>query len=189
MSARRWIGGVANGYEFVVDFVRRAVDVYERLKSASGALDFTDLLLTATNGLRSQPHLRKYFQRRFTNLLVDEFQDTDPIQAEMILYLTAKNVHEQESFHCRPRDGSLFLVGDPKQSIYRFRRGDIVTYNRVKTVFEQSGGEVLSLVKNFRSRDELRTWNNRIYGDKFLPKANQVQNCRRRYDAGARRRQ
>ncbi len=160
-------------YRFVVEFVRRAVDVYERQKTASGGLDFTDLLLIAANGLKSQPGLRNYFQGRFTHLLVDEFQDTDPIQAEMILCLTSENVDERDWHHCKPRPGSLFLVGDPKQSIYRFRRGDIVTYNRVKEIFEQSGGEVLSLLKNFRSRDEIRTWNNRIYSEKFLPKSNQ----------------
>ncbi|MCH7729356.1 MAG: UvrD-helicase domain-containing protein [Planctomycetes bacterium] len=158
-------------YRFIVEFVRRAVTVYERQKAASGGLDFTDLLLAAARGLKTQPKLREYFQSRFTHLLVDEFQDTDPIQAEIILYLTSENVKEQECYHCKPRSGSLFLVGDPKQSIYRFRRGDIVTYNRVRTIFEQSGGEVLSLVRSFRSRSELRTWNNRIYGAKFLPKA------------------
>ncbi len=179
-------------YRFVVDFVRRAVDVYERQKVASGGLDFTDLLLIAAQGLRSQPELREYFQGRFTHLLVDEFQDTDPIQAEVILYLTCESgsgvadsdgggegsfrtagsrAYECTWQHCKPRPGSLFLVGDPKQSIYRFRRGDIVTYNRVKSIFEQSGGEVLSLLKNFRSRGELIDWNNQIYSEKFLPTA------------------
>ncbi len=160
-------------YRFVVDFVTRAVEVYERQKLASGGLDFADLLLIAARGLKSQAKLRKYFQGRFTHLLVDEFQDTDPVQAEIILYLTSENVDEQDWGHCRPRRGSLFLVGDPKQSIYRFRRGDIVTYNRVRKIFEQSGGEVLSLVKNFRSRDEIRAWNNHVYSDKFFPVANQ----------------
>ncbi len=65
----------------------------------------------------------------------------------------------------------MFLVGDPKQSIYRFRRGDIVTYNRVKEIFERSGGEVLPLVKNFRSSNAICEWNNRVYADKFLPAA------------------
>jgi ATP-dependent helicase/nuclease subunit A len=127
-------------YQFVVDFLRRAVSVYERLKLATGGLDFNDLLLTSTRGLKSQPELRKYFQSRYTHLLVDEFQDTDPIQAEMILYVTSANVNQQEWHKCAPNPGSLFLVGDPKQSIYRFRRGDIVTYNRVKEVI-RSGCE------------------------------------------------
>ncbi len=158
-------------YQFVVDFLRRAVSVYERLKLATGGLDFNDLLLTSSRGLKSQPELRKYFQSRYTHLLVDEFQDTDPIQAEMILYLTSANVNQKDWQKCAPKPGSLFLVGDPKQSIYRFRRGDIVTYNRVKEIFQASGGEVLALVKNFRSRTELREWNNQIFQNKFLPEA------------------
>lgn len=160
-------------YEFVVQFVRRAVDVYDREKAASGGLDFTDLLLTTAQGLKTHPELRQYFQTRFTHLLVDEFQDTDPIQAEMILYLTSENMDEQNWRLCKPRRGSLFLVGDPKQSIYRFRRGDIVTYNSVKEIFESSGGEVLSLTRNFRSRAELRIWNNDVYRDKFRAEADQ----------------
>ncbi len=154
-------------YRFVVDFLRRAVAVYERMKLASSGLDFNDLLLICARGLKAQPELRKYFQTRYTHLLVDEFQDTDPIQAEMILYLTSADVRQQEWQKCAPRPGSLFLVGDPKQSIYRFRRGDIVTYNRVKEIFLAAGGEVLALVKNFRSRSELIQWTNRIFRDKF----------------------
>lgn len=160
-------------YEFVVDFLRRAVTIYERLKTATGGLDFNDLLLATSRGLRSQPELRKYFQSRYTHLLVDEFQDTDPIQAEIILYLTSRDVNQKDWQKCHPNAGALFLVGDPKQSIYRFRRGDIVTYNRVKELYKESGGEVLALVKNFRSRTEVREWNNRVYRDKFLPQANQ----------------
>ncbi len=160
-------------YGFVVDFLRRAVMVYERLKATTNGLDFNDLLLTASRGLKSQPELRKYFQTRYTHLLVDEFQDTDPTQAELILYLCAADIHEPQWDKCMLRAGSLFLVGDPKQSIYRFRRGDIVTYNRVKEVFQSSGGEVLALVKNFRSRTELREWNNQVFRNKFLPQADQ----------------
>ncbi len=159
-------------YRFVIDFLRRAVSVYKRLKLVNGGLDFNDLLLITARGLKSQPELRRYFQSRYTHLLVDEFQDTDPVQAELILYLTSDDAYQQDWYACRPKAGSLFLVGDPKQSIYRFRRGDIVTYNRVKEIFESSGGEVLALVKNFRSRRELIEWNNQIFQRKFLAQSN-----------------
>jgi ATP-dependent helicase/nuclease subunit A len=154
-------------YSFVVDFVRRAVKTYERRKLAGGGIDFQDLLLTVARGLRVRPELRRYFQNRYSHLLVDEFQDTDPIQAEMMLYLTAANADETDWAQCVPKPGSLFLVGDPKQSIYRFRRGDIVTFNRVKEIIQSAGGERLALSKNFRSRDVLIQWNNRIYREKF----------------------
>ena len=164
-------------YEFVVDFLRRAVGVYERLKLTSSGLGFSDLLLAASKGLKSNPNLRHYFQGRYTHLLVDEFQDTDPIQAEMILYLTSEDCAQLEWQRCVPRQGSLFLVGDPKQSIYRFRRGDVVTYKRMQDVFCHSGGEVLKLAKNFRSGNEIIEWTNRIFNDKFLTEADRYQSA------------
>ncbi len=154
-------------YQFVVRFLRRAVSIYEQLKQASGGLDFQDLLLTVARGLKTQPHLRTYFQSRYSTVLVDEFQDTDPLQSQMLLFLTASDPAQTDWRQCVPKPGALFLVGDPKQSIYRFRRGDILTYNQVKEIVCTHGGEVLPLVKNFRSRVELREWNNRIYRDKF----------------------
>ena len=84
-------------------------------------------------------------------MLVDEFQDTDPVQAEIILFLTGENTEEDNWKKIIPSPGSLFVVGDPKQSIYRFRRADIDIYNLVKKIFETSGGEVLNLYSNFRS--------------------------------------
>ncbi|MCR9295899.1 MAG: UvrD-helicase domain-containing protein [bacterium] len=159
-------------YQVAIEFLKRALAIYEQTKAASGRLDFNDLLLLAARGLKSQPELRRYFQSRYSHLLVDEFQDTDPIQAELILYLVADNAEQQDWLRCVPRPGALFAVGDPKQSIYRFRRGDIVTYNRVKQIFESTGGEVLPLVKNFRSRADLIAWNNTIYRQKFPQQAN-----------------
>lgn len=160
-------------YRFVIDFLRRAGLVYEQLMAGAAGLDFTQILIAVSEGLKSQPGLRAYFQERFTHILVDEFQDTDPIQAELILYLTSQDTAEKDWQKCFPKPGSLFVVGDPKQSIYRFRRGDIVTYNRVNAVFERSGGEVLKLTKNFRSHTEIREWNNRIFSARFLPKASE----------------
>ena len=87
--------------------------------------------------------------------------------------MTSQVTAETDWQKCFPKPGSLFVVGDPKQSIYRFRRGDIVTYNRVRAVFERSGGEVLKLIKNFRSRTEIREWNNRIFAARFLPVASE----------------
>ena len=154
-------------YQFVVEFLRSAVAVYESIKQANGGLDFQDLLSAVAEGLKSRPELRTYFQSRYRYLLVDEFQDTDPLQAQMMLYLTSSDPMQTDWTKCVPNPGSLFLVGDPKQSIYRFRRGDIVTYNKVKEIVCDHGGETLSLVKNFRSRSELLEWNNSVYRSKF----------------------
>lgn len=153
-------------YQCVVQFVRRALTVYQTLKLNDGALDFTDLLLITAKGLREQPHLRHYFQQR-SHFLVDEFQDTDPVQAEVVVLLGSDDCEQKDWQSCRLRPGSLFIVGDPKQSIYRFRRGDIVTYNRVRSIFTASGGVLASLSDNYRSSEQLIAWNNQLFAHKF----------------------
>ena len=138
-------------YRVVLNALRPAVLVYDRLRQEGGWLNFQDLLLAAARLLRESAAIRQYFRKRFTHLLIDEFQDTDPIQAEVMLLLTADDPSETDWRRCRPVAGSLFVVGDPKQSIYRFRRADIVTYNEVKRIIESTGGTVVSLTANFRS--------------------------------------
>ena len=135
----------------ILKAIRPAVAIYDRLRRDAGGLNFQDLLLTAAKMLRENPPIRTYFRKRFTHLLVDEFQDTDPIQAEVMLLLTADDPDETDWRRCRPVSGSLFVVGDPKQSIYRFRRADIVTYNEVKRIIADTGGQVVSLTANFRA--------------------------------------
>ena len=127
-------------YAFVIELLSACRKLYDAARQASGGLSYQDLLVVAANSLKKQPRLREYFQRRFTHILVDEFQDTDPVQAEILAYLTSSDNTQTDWQKCEPRAGSLFLVGDPKQSIYRFRRADIVTYRQVKQMFERSGG-------------------------------------------------
>src|SRR5262249_3572486 len=113
-------------YAVVMKAIRPAVEIYDRLRRDAAMLNFQDLLLAAARLLRESPVIRTYFRKRFTHLLIDEFQDTDPIQAEVMMLLAADNAAETDWRKCRPVSGSLFVVGDPKQSIYRFRRADIV---------------------------------------------------------------
>jgi ATP-dependent helicase/nuclease subunit A len=155
-------------YGPVLRVLREVRDVYDRLRVERGELNFQDLLMKAAGLLRDRPHVRKYFQDRFRFLLVDEFQDTDPIQAEVMFLLTAEDPEQTDWRRCRPRPGSLFVVGDPKQSIYRFRRADIVTYNEVKEIIRQVGGKgvrgaVVRLSANFRTSGELIDWVNRVF--------------------------
>src|SRR6266852_132271 len=124
---------------------------YEELKLQSGCLDFLDLLLRARDLVRDQPKVRQELQQRFTHVLVDEFQDTDPLQAEILLLLAANNPAEADWRQARPIAGKLFLVGDPKQSIYRFRRADIALYEEVKGVLLARGAEMVHLTTSFRS--------------------------------------
>ncbi|MCI0718053.1 MAG: UvrD-helicase domain-containing protein, partial [Acidobacteria bacterium] len=128
-----------------------SIDVYEELKARSSRLDFVDLLLRARNMLRDSQIVRADFQRRFTHILVDEFQDTDPVQAEIILLLAARDPAVQSWKQAVPTPGKLFIVGDPKQSIYRFRRADVGTYQEVKKLLLAGGAIELQLTTSFRS--------------------------------------
>ena len=126
------------------DFLRKE---WEKKKSSAGYLDFDDQLYLARELLRRHDGVRIEFQERYKTLLVDEFQDTDPIQLEIALLLTSK--HDGSS----PEPGRLFIVGDPKQSIYRFRGADIETYLELarEEKLLAMGVERLTINRNFRS--------------------------------------
>ena len=142
-------------------FACAAAAYCERNRRDQGIMNFQDLLM-ATAKLLRKSEIRRYFQQRFSYLLVDEFQDTDPIQAEIVMLLTGENTDESDWTKQQPRPGSLFIVGDPKQSIYRFRRADIATYMQVKEMICRSGGEVLMLTANFRSGQAVGDWLNTV---------------------------
>jgi ATP-dependent helicase/nuclease subunit A len=154
-------------YNLILQAIEPAIEIYERLRQSQGALNYQDLLMQAAALLRDKRHIRRYFRKRFTHILVDEFQDTDPIQAEVMLLLTAGDAGETDWRKCRPVPGSLFVVGDPKQSIYRFRRADIVTYEKVKSIIINSGGTVVRLSANFRAQEALIDWVNEVFKDEF----------------------
>ncbi|HKA37873.1 MAG TPA: UvrD-helicase domain-containing protein [Thermoanaerobaculia bacterium] len=142
---------------------------YREWRRREGRLNFQDLLLGARDLLRDHPEVRSSLCRRFTPVLVDEFQDTDPIQAEILFYLTGSDTEEKDWKRLVPRPGSLFMVGDPKQSIYRFRRADIQTYDAVRSRIEACG-RVLRLSTNFRSTPALCAWVNHVFSrSSFFP--------------------
>ncbi len=131
----------------------------ERAKNEAGVLDFQDLLLKARDLLRDSKEVRGYFQRRFRYILVDEFQDTDPLQVDLLFLLAEKkpNSHSWQEAELVP--GKLFLVGDPKQSIYRFRRADIEIYQAARRNILRFG-EALTIKQNFRTLPGLIEWVN-----------------------------
>ncbi|MDP1822808.1 MAG: UvrD-helicase domain-containing protein [Archangium sp.] len=133
------------------DELRPIVEGYELEKSRRGVLDFVDLLLLTRNLLRDHHSVRESLQERFKRVFVDEFQDTDPLQSEIVLLLASDDAAVSAPFATRPVPGKLFVVGDPKQSIYRFRRADILLYERVKQHLLSCGAEVLYLSTSFRS--------------------------------------
>ncbi|MHC4479521.1 MAG: UvrD-helicase domain-containing protein [Planctomycetota bacterium] len=154
----------AEAFTWLAGFVAH----YAGAKAARSVLDFQDLLLLAARLLRERPSVRRYFQHRFDAVFVDEFQDTDPLQAEMIACLCERPAGSAAGTmdEVRLADGKLFAVGDPKQSIYRFRRADVQIYDRFKRLFgPQSFGEerIRQIYCNFRSRPELLAWFNSLF--------------------------
>ncbi len=146
--------------DFVLDY---AVE-----RKAAGAADFHDLLVWARDLLRDDIEVRDYFRERYSHIFIDEVQDTDPIQAEIAMFL-AEDAPDSAEPSSRPRDwrearpapGKLFVVGDPKQSIYRFRRADI---EQVKQLQAHVGGARENLTQNFRSLPPIIAWVNHVFG-------------------------
>jgi ATP-dependent helicase/nuclease subunit A len=136
---------------FLYSRAEAALSEYERAKG--GGLDFMDLLLRAEALLSSSPSVAQRLSARFRYIFVDEFQDTDPLQAEVLRVLSAGGPA-----------GRLFVVGDPKQSIYGFRRADIQVYQRFRKEMVGAGGEDVSLSRNFRSRPDLLRALNGLFG-------------------------
>ncbi len=150
-------------------FVRDDADRRRR----EGRLTFEDLLIEARNLLVMSAGARRFFRERYSHILIDEFQDTDPLQAEIVLLLAAE--HDTNDWtNATPAPGRLLVVGDPQQAIYRFRRADIDTYTKVRDLFQRAadanpeGTAETRLSVNFRSRPELIAWYNRTHARVLL---------------------
>lgn len=145
------------------DFARN----YAATRKAQGKAEYHDLLIWARDLLRDNVAVRDYFRGRFSHLLIDEVQDTDPIQAEIAMFLaeaaapdTPPAERPRQWDEVIPQPGKLFVVGDPKQSIYRFRRAEVRQLNRLR---QRMGGESLQLTQNFRSQRPVIAWVNRLF--------------------------
>ncbi len=139
---------------------RRVLDAAET-RRREGTLEFHDLLVLPRNLLRRDAGVRAALHDDYQRLLLDEFQDTDPIQIE----LAARICGGAEADAPRWQDiaippGRLFVVGDSKQSIYRFRRASIATYLEA----EQHIGVPARLTTNFRTVDPILHWVNAVFG-------------------------
>jgi ATP-dependent exoDNAse (exonuclease V) beta subunit len=145
------------------------VRVYEEQKKATGRLDFLDLLILTRGLLAESDAVRQELQGRFSHLLVDEVQDTDPLQAEILFLLAADDPGERDPGRARVVPGKLFLVGDPKQSIYRFRRADVSLYEGLKQRLLKEGAHVLSLTTSFRSAPSIQRFVNAAFAPLMPP--------------------
>ncbi|GAB4151420.1 MAG: hypothetical protein Tsb009_26810 [Planctomycetaceae bacterium] len=131
--------------------VARILDDYERGKQQQGILDFDDLLLKTRDLLRGSFHVRQQLSQGIDFLMVDEFQDTDPVQSEIVHHLCGERLLK----------GKLFLVGDAKQSIYRFRRADPRVFSALRTQIPEAGRLPLSV--NFRSQPAILHFVNLLF--------------------------
>ena len=147
--------------------VRRFVLEYARERKRQGRAGFQDLLVWARDLVRDNLEIRDHFQGKFSHLLIDEAQDTDPIQAEIAMFLaedvspgTPPAERPRSWLEVAPEKGKLFVVGDPKQSIYRFRRADVAQMQRLQ---ERMNGDTLYLAQNFRSQRPVLEWVNHVF--------------------------
>ena len=143
----------------VVEFVRRHADERRR----EGTLEFHDLLVLARDLLRANTDVRAAAARRWQCVLLDEFQDTDPLQIQLaVLLATSAPKAGSLSWQDVPLDaGALVVVGDPKQSIYRVRRADLGMYHEAQ---HRLGLTRVELVENFRSVPGVLDFVNHVFG-------------------------
>src|ERR1051325_10836428 len=134
----------------------------------SGWIAFDGLLARAKMLFRDHPTVRARIKQTYRAILVDEFQDTDPVQYEIILYLGERAASHQidwQNIDLEP--GKLFIVGDPKQSIFAFRRADIEAFERVVEKIRAGGGVIYSLITNFRSNGAILDVVNNVFDRLF----------------------
>ncbi|MEO6110485.1 MAG: UvrD-helicase domain-containing protein [Nitrospiraceae bacterium] len=157
-------------FQEVVTLVRPFLHRVQHGFLTSGWIAFDGLLARAKTLLRDHPAIRARIKQAYRAILVDEFQDTDPVQYEIILYLGERAGSHQTAWHDVDLEpGKLFIVGDPKQSIYAFRRADIEAFERVVEKIRAGGGGVYSLVTNFRSDGAVLDVINNVFDRLFQP--------------------
>lgn len=143
---------VLKAYDLLKEVVRCVRSQY----AAEGILSFDDLIVKTRNLLQKDFSVRRRLKQSYDALFIDEFQDTDPAQGELLLFLAEKEEGTARVWNevCL-EPGKLFVVGDPKQSIYRFRGADITAYELFTDLILKQGGEKAYLRQNFRSEREI----------------------------------
>jgi ATP-dependent exoDNAse (exonuclease V) beta subunit len=157
-------GKIADGLVYQLSqALNEVLAAYTARKRNAAALDFDDLLHFAHQLVSVHEPVRAALGQRFPRILVDEFQDTDRVQAS-IIFLIAAETKPARWQDARLRPGSLFLVGDPKQAIYRFRGADIEAYREARATIAAQGREpVIAITANFRSQKTIIEHVNRCF--------------------------
>lgn len=149
----------------LIEEARAILQRYQNYKRERAQIDFDDLIFAARDLLRQHDDVRLALGKRFAHVLVDEFQDTSPLQTEIFWRLCGDSTDDGSDWtRFRIRPGALFLVGDPKQAIYRFRGADVGAYLRARDAFgSQEPGGLLSISTNFRSYDSILDFVNKHF--------------------------
>ena len=153
----------------VVTLVRPLLTSIKTSFAETGWISFDGLLALARRLLLHQTDVRERIKRDYRAILIDEFQDTDPIQYEILLALAEQPGGYSQSWQNMTLEpGKLFIVGDPKQSIYAFRRADMEAFDRVVDKVLKEGGTMYSLTTNFRSAPSVLAPVNEVFDRLFL---------------------
>lgn len=154
-------------YALFITFITKILDRITANMKQEGKFSFYDFLYYLRNAFQKScagdKKLIQHITERHKYFLIDESQDTNPMQTELFFFL----VGQQKDLNWKnvePKESSLFIVGDPKQSIYGFRGADVKAYKNVRSVFKAKN-EVVLLTQNFRSNARLREWFNTIFND------------------------
>ena len=154
-------------YYIYCDFISEISKLMGEKFKDLGKFQFYDFLYYLNEAFKESANTNKelinHILERHSHFLLDESQDTNPLQTEMFFHLTG-TVNDPDWKNVKPKEGSLFIVGDPKQSIYSFRDANVSAYLDNKKIFEKQD-EVLILTKNFRSNVRLRNWFNKAMDD------------------------
>jgi ATP-dependent helicase/nuclease subunit A len=149
----------------VEDFVGQ----YRSAMGNRGVMDFNEILYQTDQLLGKDKAVREYFKEKFSYIFVDEFHDTDPLQARILFYLAEKKETSADTWdRIQLEDGKIYVVGDPKQSIYRFRRADIEIYSEaMEKITTQGDGSQVFLDVNYRSSGKIIQWVNDFFQDRI----------------------
>jgi ATP-dependent exoDNAse (exonuclease V) beta subunit len=161
-------GVISDALSELLPAVRTFTMVSAHDRRREGRLEFHDLLVWAVELIRHDAGVRVALHHEYPRLLIDEFQDTDPIQAEMAFRIAngsaAPGPGAVPWSQLPVEPGRLFFVGDPKQAIYRFRRADIGLFLAVRA---HRLPDRVALTANFRSVPGIISWTNAVFGDLF----------------------
>ena len=179
-------------HAFLNDLVTLLIPLVRNIRETfarQGWISFDGLLARARTLLLEHPLVRERIKRDYRAVLVDEFQDTDPVQYEIILAVSERQGSQAAHWHAMTLEpGKLFIVGDPKQSIYAFRRADIEAFDRVVEKVTVDGGVAQTLTTNFRSDVAVLEPVNEVF-DRLFERQPLVQPANVRLDVRPQRRQ